>query len=109
MTPEQLQVNYRRRFGIESSYRCLNKVRASTTSRNAALRFFFLGLALVLLNTWLILRFAYCQQPRRGRLGRWIDEARFRLRQMKTFLRHAIEKRYDLSTSISATCLPINL
>src|SRR6266568_5026842 len=41
---------YRRRFGIESTYRQLDPLRARTTSRNPALRFFLLGLGFLLLN-----------------------------------------------------------
>jgi len=108
MTPDQIRANYRRRFGIESSYRCLNQARAYTTTQNAALRFFFLALALILLNTWILLRFAYCQVSRRGRLGRWIDESRFRLRSMTTFLRHALEEDYGLCTHIFSTCPPLH-
>ncbi len=36
---------YRRRFGIESSYRQFGHLRARTTSRNPAFRFLLLGLA----------------------------------------------------------------
>ncbi len=108
MTPHQIRVNYRRRFGIEASYRCLNQVRAYTTTQNPALRFFFLALALVLLNTWIVLRFRYCQVPRQGRLGRLIDEGRFRLHRMAGFIRRAIEQRYLTRDSISALCLPLH-
>jgi len=106
MTLEEIRTNYRRRFGIESSYRCLNQVRANTTSRNPALRFFFLALALILVNTWILLRYRYCQVPRRGRLGRLIDEGRFRLMQMGTFIRHAIERRYGFDDYLVARCRP---
>jgi hypothetical protein len=47
---------YRRRFGIESSYRQLDRLRARTTSRNPALRFLLLGLGFLLLNIWVMLR-----------------------------------------------------
>ena len=56
-SPAKCFQHYRRRFGIESSYRQLRQVRARTTSRNPALRFLLLGLALVLLNCWTALRF----------------------------------------------------
>ena len=109
MTLNQIRVNYRRRFGIEASYRCLNQVRANTTTRNPALRFFFLALALILVNTWIVLRYGYCQVPRQGRLGRLIDEGRFRLRRMAAFIRHAIERRYGFDDYLVALCLPINV
>lgn len=108
MTPYEIRINYRRRFGIEASYRCLNQVRANTTSRNPALRFFFLALAVILMNTWIILRFRYCQVPRQGRLGRYIDEGRFRLGQMVGFIRRAIEHRYPPNDVLVALCLPLH-
>ena len=50
------QQRYRRRFGIEASFRQLGLVRAHTNSRNPALRFFYLALALFLVNLWVYLR-----------------------------------------------------
>src|SRR6266496_905719 len=41
-TPHQVYNKYRRRFGIEASYRLLRQVKVLTNSRNPALRFFFL-------------------------------------------------------------------
>lgn len=108
MTPDQIRVNYRRRFGIEASYRCLNQVRAYTTTRNPALRFFFLALALIIVNTWIVLRFRYCQIPRQGRLGRLIDEGQFRLQQLASFIRRTIERRYNTQDRIVALCLPLH-
>jgi hypothetical protein len=46
--PAEVFAVYRRRFGIECSYRAMRRVKAFTSSRNPALRFFFLGLALLL-------------------------------------------------------------
>jgi len=108
MTPQQIQTSYRRRFGIEASFRCLNQTRATTTTKNAALHFFLMGLAHVILNTWILLRFNYSQVCRRGRLGRRIDESRFRLRHMASFLRSVIEKVYGLCTSIFASSPPFS-
>ena len=48
--PKTVYRRYRRRFGIESSYRMLRQVRIRTTSWNAALSFFLLGFALLQLN-----------------------------------------------------------
>ena len=44
----KVQRLYRRRFGIESSYRCLRKVQAWTTPRNPTLRFLLIGLGFLL-------------------------------------------------------------
>jgi len=50
---------YRRRFGIETSYRQVHQVRARTTSRNPALRLLLVGLALLLVNLWVLMRQAW--------------------------------------------------
>ena len=39
LTPKQARRLYRRRFGVETSYRCAGQVRAWTTAKNPALRF----------------------------------------------------------------------
>jgi putative transposase len=52
MTPHQVADEYRRRFGIETSYRLMNTMRARTTSTSAAWRLFLVALALLLLNLW---------------------------------------------------------
>jgi len=55
---EKIYQEYRRRFGIECSYRMVRRVRATTTSRNPALRFFLLGIGLILVNAWVFLRWS---------------------------------------------------
>jgi putative transposase len=47
---------YRRRFGIETSYRQMNHLRARTTSRNPVFRLLLVGLAFILANLYLTLR-----------------------------------------------------
>jgi hypothetical protein len=87
-TPGQLAEKYRRRFGIETSYRLMNKVRIRTTSRDPKLRLLFFVLAFVLLNLWVYLLWAVLAVPRRG--GRWLDHPLFRLARFIDFLRDAI-------------------
>jgi hypothetical protein len=54
--PAQVFELYRQRFGIESSYRQMNQVRARTSTRNPAIRLLLLGLAFVLFNLYIALR-----------------------------------------------------
>lgn len=54
--PQQVFQFYRQRFGIESIYRQLNRVRARTTSRSPVLRLLLLGLALILVNLYVAWR-----------------------------------------------------
>jgi putative transposase len=66
-TPQQVYQKYRRRFGVECSYRLLRQVKVLTNSRNPALRFFLLGLGLVMQNVWVRLRWLCTRRPGKGR------------------------------------------
>ena len=50
--PKQMYEMYRLRFGIESSYRMMNQVRARTSSRKPSLRLLLAGIAFTILNVW---------------------------------------------------------
>jgi putative transposase len=109
LSSQAVHARYRYRFGIEASYRQMCQVRARTTSRKPVLRFLFMALGFILLNLWLLLRFRFCQRPKRGRAGRPLDEARFRLSRFASFLSHAIERVYNLVMAIVAPVLPLEL
>lgn len=106
LRPDQVRQRYRSRFGVETSYRCMRCTHATTTSRNAALRFFLIALALILVNVWITLRWRFCQIPRRG--GRQIDRKRFELQRMTSFLRRAIERVYGTVDEIQAVAQPLD-
>ncbi len=55
-SPQAISVAYRRRFSIESGYRQLHRVRARTCSRHMGLRMLLVGLALLLVNLYVLLR-----------------------------------------------------
>jgi hypothetical protein len=59
MPPLQVYEEYRFRFGIESSYRTMNEVRARTSSTSALFRLLLVGLAFLLLNLWSYLKWSY--------------------------------------------------
>ena len=105
--PQTARKWYRRRFGIETSYRCMRQVRAWTTSRNGALRFLLLSLAFMLINLWVELRWQFCQIKQRGR--RQIDTKRFELQRMVSFLNQAIEKIYGQVSFIVADIPPLGI
>jgi len=93
---------YRRfRFGIESSYRILRRVRVKTSSRNPALRFFLLGFALLLVNLWAWLRWIVARIPGPG--PHRVDPVRFQFQSFVCLLRRAIEHLYGVVMSISCT------
>jgi len=105
MSPRLVRRFYRRRFGIETSYRCANQVRGWTTSRNPAYRFFLMAIPFFLLNVWLTLRWLFTQVPRKGR--RFLDVERFQLNRFANFIIHALEHQYRYVTQITALAPPL--
>ena len=89
---------YRRRFGIESTYRQLARLRIRTTTRNPALRFFVLGFGFLLLNVWARLRLLVARVIAVGPTR--LTPTAFRLPRFCAFLRRAIEKRFGTPDSI---------
>jgi hypothetical protein len=51
-SPTSIRERYRRRFGIETSYRQMRQARIYTCTRNPRLRLLFVALALLLRNVW---------------------------------------------------------
>lgn len=97
-SPMQVKRAYRRRFGIECSYRQLRRLRIITNSRNPAFRFFVLGFGLLLVTIWAYLRWLFCRIQRRGRPR--IDETRMRLHLFVTMMRSAVEQLYGVVMTI---------
>lgn len=104
--PQTIRTRYRSRFGIETSYRCLRQTHAMTTSRNPALRFFLLGVALLITNLWSALRWRYCQRPRRG--GRIVEKTSYELQLHRQFLDQFINQRYRLISCIYSRAHPLD-
>jgi len=103
--PKNIRNLYRKRFGIEASYRCMRQVRAWTTSRNGTLRFLLISLGFILINLWLELRHRFCQLKHQG--CRKIDTKRFQLQRLLSFLNLAINQIYGLVSFISADLHPL--
>jgi putative transposase len=102
-SPKQVRKQYRRRFGIESSYRCARQVRGWTTSNNPAYRFLLIALSFFLLNVWLRLRWWFAQIPRQRH--RALRAAHFRLSRFAKFMLQALEDLYGYLHSIDALAL----
>jgi putative transposase len=103
-SPRLARRQYRRRFGIESSYRCAGQVRGWTTSPNPAYRFVLIAVSFVLLNVWVHLRWLFTQVPRRG--YRWLDTKRFQLNRLVKFIIRALERHYGCVQGIRASAVP---
>jgi putative transposase len=98
---------YRRRFGIESSYRQMNQARGRTSTRRPELRLLYVGLSLVLRNEWVWLHWEVLSTPRRG--GRLIRQERLRLRTLLRWLQQAVEREYGVVTETTTEREPCSL
>jgi putative transposase len=96
--PKTIYRRYRFRFGIETSYRILRRVRVKTTSRNPALRFFLLGFALLLVNIWAFLRWFVARMPGRG--PHRLDPTLFQFQAFVSMLRRSVEHLYGAVMAI---------
>jgi hypothetical protein len=85
-TWREIRELYRKRFGIETTYRQMNEARIKTCSPDPRIRLLFVGIALVLRNVWVWLHFRfakskYSEEPelflellRFGEMLLWITE-----------------------------------
>jgi putative transposase len=93
--PHQVFELYRQRFGIETSYRQMNQVRARTTSRNPVIRLLLVGLAFILFNLYIANRQHFViglKQPAKPFSKSWLT-----LRRLVRMLAHAVEDLFDLA------------
>jgi putative transposase len=102
--PRQVYGKYRRRFGIEASYRLLRQVKVLTNSRNPALRFFFFGLGLLMQNVWVLARWLFTRRPGKGRHK--LIPALLRFAHFRKLLVRAVERFYPPPLAISVFVSP---
>ena len=76
LTPRDVRDIYRKRFGIETSYRQMNEARIRTCTRDPRLRLLFVGIALVLRNVWVWLHFKLAK-------GKWSPEPQLFLQLLR--------------------------
>jgi putative transposase len=103
-TPAWIKTPYRRRFGIETSYRQMNRARVRTTTRRPALRLLFVGVALLLRNLWAWLHWTALARRRCG--GRRVGLAKLRFATMLLWLAHRAEAAFGFCDWIDAEAPP---
>lgn len=105
--PAQVFELYRQRFGIESSYRQMNQVRARTSTRNPVVRLLLVGLAFVLFNLYIALRqnlSSALKQPLQVPKRFWLS-----LRRLALLLSRAIERLWGTTQIIQhQPCFPLS-
>lgn len=95
ISPAQVFELYRQRFGIESSYRQMNQVRARTSTRNPVIRLLLVGLAFVLFNLYVTLRqnlSSALKQPLKSPKRFWLS-----LRRLAFMIGRAIEHLWGIN------------
>lgn len=95
---EHIHKCYRERFGIESSYRMKNTCRIRTTSKKPTWRLLFVGISFLLINIWVNILWSKVSKPRKG--GRLIYNNLFSLKQMLSFLNHAVEDIFQVERNV---------
>jgi hypothetical protein len=91
-TPATVYRTYRRRFGVEASYRPMNQARIRTTTRRPTLRLFFVAVALLLRTLWVWLHWTALATRRRG--PRRVQLDRLRRRTLILGLAHLAEAHF---------------
>jgi hypothetical protein len=77
-TPEEIRELYRKRFGIETTYRQMNEARIKTSTRDPRLRLLFVGIALVLRNVWVWIHFRFAREKYSAEPQLFLELLRFK-------------------------------
>ena len=108
-TPKEIRELYRKRFGIETSYRQMNEARIKTCTRDPRERLLFVGIALVLRNVWVWLHFRFAR--RKDSAEPQLFHALLRFKEMLLWITQIVQrilgadktKGIDLETFIRLT------
>ena len=85
---------YRKRFGIESSYKLDKSIRPRTSSKNPAIRLFLFNTAAIIQNFWVVVKLVFCKRICRA------SEKMITLRDFTDILLYQIRKHYGENTGI---------
>lgn len=90
---EWVKETYRKRFGVEVSYRQRNEMKIKTCSQDEKVRYLYVGVGFILRNVWELLHeevFSRNVLEKKGEEPRVI----FSVERMKSFLRSVLESEY---------------
>ena len=99
-SPTDIRERYRKRFGIETSYRQLNQARIYTCTRNPILRLLFVAIALILRNFWVWLHQTKFAEG--SRTDPEIHLERMRLKRLLDWLVHEITRFFEKNAKPTA-------
>ena len=100
-SPTEIRARYRKRFGIETSFRQLRQARIYTCTRQPRLRLLFIAVALVLRNLWVWVHHMLLAEGDRD--NRTLHLERLRFKRMLDWIVHEIQRlMHDGSTPYTA-------
>jgi hypothetical protein len=77
-SPTTIREEYRKRFGIETSYRQMRQARIYTCTRKPRLRLFFVAVALLLRNLWVLIHATHLAEGPYNNLTLHLERLRFK-------------------------------
>lgn len=89
-TPREIRETYRKRFGIETTYRQMNEARIKTCTRDPRLRLLFVGIALVLRNVWVWIHFRFAKGKFSPEPQLFLELLRFK--EMLLWITHVVQR-----------------
>jgi len=96
--PDAVRQLYRRRFGIETSYRQLGEGLAASCSRNAVYRLLLVAIALVLRNIWVWLHWQFLAE--RSEHGRRLRLQRLPLRTLTDWIARQLDQWLEIRPGV---------
>lgn len=100
-SPTEIRERYRKRFGIETSYRQMRQARIYTCTRNPRLRLFFVALALVLRNLWVWIHGTRLSEGSRDNPTLHLERLRFK-RMLDWIVHEIVALLHDASPPYAA-------
>ncbi|HSK70497.1 MAG TPA: hypothetical protein VK892_02290 [Pyrinomonadaceae bacterium] len=97
MRVEKVFNKYRRRFVIESSYRQMHQVRARCAMKNVNIRLLLIGLAILIVNIYVLLRTVVVSVNQYGERQR---QSKLKLEQMRGELEQLIRQKLGLKQNL---------
>jgi len=96
-SPTEIREAYRKRFGIETSYRQMRQARIYTCTRNPRLRLLFVAVALILRNLWVWIHQTRLAEGSRENPTLHLERLRFK-RMLEWIVREIVAQLHDGST-----------
>jgi Transposase DDE domain len=93
-TPTEIRQRYRRRFGIESSYRQLRQAKIYTCTRDPHLRLTFVAVALLLRNLWVWIHQTQLAEGQGEGMTLHLEQLRFK-RMLDWIARWIVDQLHD--------------